>query len=127
MESFERLLEENMRALQRFIFFRVCHRYDAEDILQETCAAAARDKGKLENVEAFRAWLFSIARHKCADYYRTRARDREILMDAVPESSSASGIDAGDETAVRDTLDALSSRDKQILFLFYSKLLLYPL
>ncbi|MDO5327858.1 MAG: RNA polymerase sigma factor [Clostridia bacterium] len=119
MESFERLLEENMRALQRFIFFRVSHRYDAEDILQETCAAAARDKGKLENVEAFRAWLFSIARHKCADYYRTRAQDREILMDAVPESSSASGIDAGDETAVRDTLDALSSRDKQILFLFY--------
>ena len=120
MEPLEALLRENLPALQRFIFFRVSHRFDAEDILQETCAAAARDREKLHSPEAFKAWLLSIARHKCADYYRTRARSREIPMDApdgIPWQGG--GWAEPDDAAVRDTLEQLDEREKQILYLFY--------
>ena len=41
MDGFEEMLRENLPVLQRFINFRVSHRFDAEDLLQETCAAAA--------------------------------------------------------------------------------------
>ena len=120
MERFETLLRENMPVLERFIRFRVSHRFDAEDILQETCAAAARNEEKLNNPEAFKSWLLAIARNKCADYYRRKARVMEIPVDVLPAASFARGLyGRGEKSAVRDTLELLDSPEKQILYLYY--------
>ena len=120
MDAFEERLQACMPSLQRFINFRVSHRFDAEDILQETCAAAARGQGALKNPEAFKGWLLSIARNKCMDYYRQKARALEIPMETLPRAASVRGLyGRTGETPVLDTLNQLCSAEKQILYLYY--------
>ena len=120
MDAFEALLRENLPVLERFIFFRVGSRYDAEDILQETCAAAAQNWGKLKAPAAFKGWLLAIARNKCADYYREKAKALEIPVDALPDAASTRSLyGRKDENAVLDTLEQLEIQEKQILYLFY--------
>ena len=74
MNEFEALLQENIIFLQRYVYFRINNKYDAEDIIQETCLAATIKFGSLKNISAFKAWLIGIAKHKCNDYYRKKPK-----------------------------------------------------
>lgn len=120
--EFEDLLKKEQPAVERFVRFRVSARADADDILQETYLAAYQKFPQLKNKASFKAWLVSIARNKCNDYFRKKAVEYEIPMDEAAErelSDSRYGISA--VTAVRETLDLLGSRDQQILYLYFWK------
>ena len=49
-------------------------RSDVEDIVQETLLQAWRDRGRAANDASGPAWIFAIARHRIADFFRTRRR-----------------------------------------------------
>lgn len=120
MSDFEALLRENRGSLERFVRFRIADSADAEDVLQEVCIAAYRKFSQLRNPDAFRPWLLSIARNKCNDYFRRRAAVLEIPLEAVTEQElchSRMGITA--VPAVRETLERLGNKDKQILYLYF--------
>ncbi|MBQ8081519.1 MAG: sigma-70 family RNA polymerase sigma factor [Clostridia bacterium] len=119
MEVFERMLAENMTALKRLIRFRIGNPADADDVLQETCLAAAIGFSHLKDAARFKPWLLGIARHKCADYYRKRAVQRELPLERladIPEESLPEG-------QATETLDALPERDQLMLRLFYEDML----
>lgn len=120
MEDFERLLGECMPALERFVKFKINNRFDAEDILQETCMTAAQKQDTLQNPSVFKAWLLRIARNKCIDYYREQAKKLGIPLDVLPEPTFQTGLYGRTEPSpVRDTLELLGDKDKQILYLYY--------
>ena len=120
MDGFERLLRENLPILQRFIHFRIEHKYDAEDIFQETCAAAAVKQETLKDPAMFKPWLLAIARNKCSDYYRAKAKSPEISVEVLPERTDSRGLSGRTEdSAVRETLEKLSDSDRQMLALAY--------
>lgn len=119
MEEFETLLARHRGAVERFVRYRIGGR-DAEDVLQEIFFAASRNYGRLQYQEAFKGWLLGIARRKCADYFRARAAAMEIPMDALAVRELAVGSRGVTEIpGVRETLDALGDRDRQMLFLYY--------
>lgn len=121
-DRFEELLTKNMRPLERFVKFRVGDVADADDIIQETCVAAYGNFPKLTDGANFKAWLIGIARNKCSDYFRIKAKTLEIPLDAMTERiayRSAHGVTTAD--TVRETLGALGDKDKQILYLYYFK------
>ncbi len=116
--TFEELLREVEPALQRFVRFQIGNRQDAEDVLQETRLAAFRAFGALRDRQNFRAWIVEIARRKCADYYR--GRKPEIPLDELPENTLTQSLHGLTYSSpVRETLDELSDRDREILRLFY--------
>ena len=118
--EFERLYAACRVALERFVYYKMAHKADAEDILQEVALAAYKSMDTLKKPESFNAWLIKIAANKCRDFYQKTARLNEIPYDDVTESvlaKSHHGMTA--VTVVRDTLDALADKDKQILFLYY--------
>ncbi len=117
MDDFEELLEEQLPILRRYVCFRISSRFDAEDTLQEICMAAAAGRRTVQTPLAFKGWLLAIARNKCADYYRTKARVREIPLEDVRRRSGAYGRE--DRSAVKETLTLLGGRDRQMLELFY--------
>jgi len=118
MEEFEALLAESRGAVERFVRFRIGAPADAEDVLQEIFLTAFTRFGQLRSRESFRAWLISIARNKCADYYRQR-RD-ETSLEALDESELVhSRFGLTEPSCVRETLDALGGNDRQILLLYY--------
>lgn len=120
MDEFEKLLYENRGALERFVKFRLPSAFDADDVLQEVYIAAHEKFGTLTDKTMFKAWIIGIARHKCNDYFRKRAKAMEIPIDEVSESALSCGRMGITETnTVRETLSTLASRDKEILYLYF--------
>ncbi|MCA9986052.1 MAG: sigma-70 family RNA polymerase sigma factor [Anaerolineales bacterium] len=73
-------------AIYRYITFRVPDRDLAEDLTSEVFTrllSAIRDKNAPQNT--LRGWLYRVAGHIVADYYRKRARQKETeLSDSLP-------------------------------------------
>lgn len=119
MKDFEALLAEHRTVLERFVRYRLPSA-DAEDVLQDVCVAAYQKFGQLRNRDTFKPWLLSIARNRCNDYYRARASSPEIALDALPEGALCHGRHGRTAAAVvRETLDTLPEKDRQILYLYF--------
>ena len=122
MSEFERLLKENYLPLERFVKFKVSNSHDAQDIIQEVCFTATTKFDTLKNHSAFKAWLISIAANKCNDYFREKARTMQLSIEELSEVALSTGrLGLTEETIVRDTLDLLGEKEKQILYLYYFK------
>ena len=122
MIEFEKLLQENYLPLERYVKFKISNKHDAEDLIQETCLTATEKFPSLQNPAAFKAWLIGIASHKCNDYYRRKAKDMNISLDALAESALSMGRQVITvQTTVRETLESLGDKEKQILYLYFFK------
>jgi len=122
VSEFEKLLQENLIPLQRYVKFKINNKHDAEDIIQEVCLTATMKFNSLKNPSAFKAWLIGIASHKCNDYYRQKAKNMNISLEAFSESALSTGrFGITEQSIVHDTLDALEDREKQILYLYFFK------
>lgn len=114
------MLQKHHRDIERFVRFRLPSAADAEDVLQETFFAAFRQFPSLKSEESFKAWLLGIARHKCNDYFRKKARLWEIPLDDISESRLCyGGCGILVTHATRETLDRLGDKEKQILYLYF--------
>ena len=118
MELFEALLAQEQVSIERFVRFRIDSPADAEDILQETYLTAYQKFSQLRNPDAFKAWVLSIARNKCTDYFRQKALRQETSFEALAESAD-SRYGASDSASVRETFDTLREKDRQILHFFF--------
>ena len=122
MDEFERLLEAERVSVERFVRFRLNSKTDADDILQEIFFTAFQKFPQLIKKDSFKAWIISIARNKCNDYYRKKALQYEIPIDELTESELSDGRHGISViTTVRETLDLLGDKDKQILYLYFWK------
>ena len=122
MDEFEMLLAAQQLSLERMVRFRLPIQADADDVLQEIYFSAYQKFHQLKNKDAFKPWILSIARNKCNDYFRKKAVQMEISLDALSHetlSMGRRGITA--VQIVRDTLDLLGDKDKQILYLYFWK------
>ena len=120
--DFEQLLAEQRTAVERYVRFRLSSRSDADDVLQEIYLTAYRRFDQLQNKDAFKAWLISIARSRCTDYFREKAAQLEIPLEAMEtQTLSVSRRGLTEQATVRETLSLLGDKDKQILYLFFWK------
>ena len=122
MDEFEKLLEAERLSVERFVGFHLNKKADADDVLQEVYLAAFHKFHHLKNKDAFRAWIISIARNKCNDYFRKKAAQYEIPIDEKIESSLPEGRHGVSViSTVRETVNLLGDKDRQILYLFFWK------
>ena len=122
MDEFETLFRQYKAGVERFVKFKLPSLADAEDVLQEVAITACEKFSQLKNRDAFQAWLLNIARNKCNDYFRQKAKELEIPLEEVPEpalSYGRHGVTVAD--TVRETLSSLADKDKQILYLYFFK------
>lgn len=120
--EFEALYESCKGALARYVYYKMPSKADGEDVLQEVFLAAYRGRDAVKSPASFKPWLIKIAANKCNDFYRMRAKRLEIPLDEIPQTSyeqSRYGVSVSQ--IVRETLDELAEKDKQILFLYYLK------
>lgn len=147
MDQFEKLLAAHRSSIESFVRYRLIFREDAEDILQEVYLTAYQRFGQLKNPDSFKAWMLTIARNKCNDYFKEKARQLELPLEAFGENrvadNSAEGrrfCDGSDKAyllwdkpfdicrfgassgeIVRDTMTMLREKDQQILYLYFWK------
>ena len=122
MDEFEKLLRDVNRGLERFVRYRLPSQTDADDVLQEVYLSAYRKFDRLKNKEAFKPWIISIARNKCNDYFRAKAAQMEISIEELSQQELSTGrLGISVVHTVRETLDRLGDKDKQILYLYFWK------
>ena len=122
MDEFESLLEKERVSVERYVRFRLSERTEADDVLQDIWLTAFEKFPGLRKKESFKAWLVSIARNKVNDYFRKKAARLEIPVERLEEaelSDARHGVSV--VSTVRETLDLLGDRDKQIIWLYYWK------
>lgn len=114
--NFENLLNDNKCAIERYVYFRVSNREDAEDILQETYLTAFEKFGCLNDEKRFKNWIIKIAKNKCNDYYRNKNIDIISNYD-FDLCASKSGINESFELI--EIINLLNDNEREILNLYY--------
>lgn len=88
-DAFGDLYERYLDEIQRYIFYRVANRHDAEDLTETVFLKAweALPRFKSSNVN-LRAWLYRIAHNTLIDHYRTHKLTTDLsaeqMRDAQP-------------------------------------------
>ena len=79
--AFGRLYDEYQPKIYRFIYLKVGHREEAEDLCHQTFISAWENIGNYRfQGYLFSTWLYSIARNKVIDYYRARKQEVDINL-----------------------------------------------
>lgn len=122
MDEFEKLLADVSSGVERFVRYRLPSQTDADDVLQEVYLSAYRKFPQLKNKDAFKPWIISITRNKCNDYFRAKAAQMEISIEELSQQELSAGrLGISVVHTVRETLDRLGDKDKQILYLYFWK------
>lgn len=120
MTEFEELLTEHRGAVERFVYFKLSSKADADDLLQEVFLTAFERFDTLKSRESFKPWLLTIARNKIRDYYRERAGEQELSFEELGTDFAPAGrFGLAEQRLVYATLDALSETDRQMIHLFF--------
>lgn len=80
------LYRANAQTIYRYVAYRVPTTADAEDITSEVFMRMIEGLPKFEIKDVpFEAWLYRIATHRIADFFRKKSRKQDIeLYDTVP-------------------------------------------
>ena len=111
------------KALMGYLMVRLDNQDDAAEALSETFTRAISKASALRgDAYAFRAWLFTIARHVSADQYRGRARvsvvsAQEDGEDRSQPSSEDLTIFHEDVAELRRCFSRLPHADREVLWL----------
>lgn len=120
--KFEEFLSGCKNAIERFVYYKLPSKTDGDDVLQEVYLTAFQKFDLLKDESSFKAWIIRIAANKCHDFYRSRAKQLEIPLDETLASTlTVSRFGIIENSAVYETLEMLSCKDKQILYLYYLK------
>jgi len=83
--AFDVLYRRYVTPVYRYCYARTDNVADAEDLTAQTFLAMLESINRYRDQSNFPAWLFGIARHKCADHYRRAyAARHESIVDTEP-------------------------------------------
>lgn len=117
-DAFAELYDKYIGEIYRFIFFKVSHREEAQDLTSEVflktwnyLANHPHDK----EIKSFRGLIYRIARNTIVDFYRARAHQHECALDEVIElgKDDARYAHIESQTEVRRIFDALKGMKRE--------------
>lgn len=93
--------------LRAYVLLFVSPQHDAEDVIQETALAAAKDFDRYDPHRPFLDWVIGIARNRVREHYQKRDRRRKMVFDtgAMESLEDAYRAMGDDLDEVRDGLD----------------------
>lgn len=119
-KAFEALYNQCARSVFAYLRSRGVNRETAEDLLQETFAAAWKSAGRYRGGAKPLTWLIAIARHKLADAMRARAGPAALPLE---DDRTAEGRDptaqAAERLDMRSAVQALGEEHRELLHLVF--------
>ena len=125
--AFAELYDRYIGEIYRFIFFKVSHREEAQDLTSEVflktwnyLANHPHDK----EIKSFRGLIYRIARNSIVDFYRARSHQHECALDEVIELGKDDARYAhiesqGDVRRIFDALKGMKREYQDIILLKY--------
>jgi RNA polymerase sigma-70 factor, ECF subfamily len=106
--AFEQLADLFHNDIFRMVYFRTRSQMDAEDLTQDIFIQAFRSLSKLDSVDRFKSWLFSIAMNRVRDFHRRKKLQRFFGMSSDSRMENQQELGAADKP---DPLDIMIRRD----------------
>ncbi|MCL5436091.1 MAG: RNA polymerase sigma factor [Patescibacteria group bacterium] len=78
-KAYESLYREFFPKISRFVNYRVSHRETAEDLVAEIFVKAWQSLQGSSEVSSFPKWIFTIARNRVIDHYRTKRPTADLF------------------------------------------------
>ena len=127
LAAFGQLYERHFRMAVGIAYSRLSDRHLAEDAAQEAFAIACRTLATLNDGARFPQWLRAICRR--AAIRLSKSRPRHLSLDPQCEDKSVSSLaPAGAATAgstVRDAIELLDAKSREVVLLHYFSELSY--
>jgi RNA polymerase sigma-70 factor, ECF subfamily len=108
--AFEELVSRYEARIFAFTRMACRNQDDARDLTQETFVRAFLAIGQYRSKHPFRAWLFTIARRKCIDHFRSRPFETEASTEVSLDPN-----DPAEQLARREDSQNLWARARDIL------------
>ena len=128
------LIERYLLYVYNFVIKQIGDKKEAEDLTQEVFLRVWKNLKKFDPDKNFKAWLFSIARHACIDYWRRKKipvfsalerddSDKNFEETIIDESESVIENINRQELAqeMEEYLKQLSEANRTVLILHYSQ------
>ena len=117
-----RLVDENRRAVQRYVLRRFSDPEGSEDVVIETFAVAWRKRNELPPRERESPWLYGIAFRVISNHRRSRDRQNRLHLRLSREREAAN--DEGETPRAESStlllaMSALGESDRELLRLVY--------
>jgi RNA polymerase sigma-70 factor (ECF subfamily) len=97
---FERVYDQHVVGIYRFVYARVGNRPDAEDLTAQVFVRAVEQLDTSRQPGQIAAWLYRVAQNAIADYWR--AFYRLPIVDAERVAPGWEPVDRGEEAPVTD-------------------------
>lgn len=127
--DFAELFRQYYLRIYNYLRYRVNSREDAEDLISQVFEKAYTHRQQFDATKGtFSTWLFGIAHHTLANYYRTRQRrgvwetEEELPEDLVKPDSSPETQMIRQEMIMQllQSLGRLSERDQEVISLKFA-------
>ncbi len=121
--------KDEKRRLLSYITVKVGDADEAEDILQEVFESAVLNFNTIRSLETLTSWLFSVARNKIADFFRSRKRTEPLELEELIKDENSKPIDEVKfevfTQKVSNIISSLPERQKQVFILHELDLLTF--
>ena len=123
--AFTRLVERHATLVCSVVYAVLGDRLASEEVAQEVFLQAWRDVGQLQDPQAIRGWLRTMARNRAHDHLRTKVRRRRMLQaqptdPADPTPGALEQLQAREQAQMLDeALAALPETRREVLVLYY--------
>lgn len=119
--AFGALYNRYLVSVYRYLFSRVGNAVDAEDLTSQVFLTAFERFRQYRGGGKFAAWLFTIARNKTFDYFRTHRR--EIPLDGESDTlpiDKDSYISLGESSAILELIAGFPAEERELLELRFA-------
>lgn len=123
-QAFDLLYRRHVTAVYRYCFAQTNCPTEAEELVSQTFLAAWAALARYNGRGSFAAWLFGIARRKCADFHRGRYRQPKERLDtavALPDPDipplEQQVYRQGVWECIQQTLDGCSPDRREAIYL----------
>jgi RNA polymerase sigma-70 factor (ECF subfamily) len=117
-EAFGVIYHRYVQSVYKYFYHRTWNQHEAEDLTAQTFLAVLEGLPKYRDNGHFSAWLFSIARRKAADLFRTKTKQPVVnISDEIPvESDFLNDIVHSEKlTEIARLFHELPEKDKEII------------
>lgn len=113
--SIEEIWRDYQSALTRFLHSRVSSPDDVDDLLQEILLKSYKNLKTLKSEGSIKSWVFQIANNVIIDYYRRKAKNKDLKAEDLWYEEDSSDIKNELSRCVRPFINALPEDSAKLL------------